>query len=424
MSSFPPVDGRPAGLTQAEVENRLRLDGPNELVRRGGSTLPQRVLEQLVNPLALLLWVAALLSWATGSRTLAIVIVAVILLNAVFALVQERQAERAVEALREYLPVTATVVRDGTRQSVAAADLVLGDRVVIDEGDRISADARLVAGTVEVDMSTLTGESMPVERAARTDARGRGVRSPPRTSCSAARPARAARRRRWCSRRDADPARSGRAPDRGRALGAQPARASGQPCRVADRGRRLRSRLAFLPIGVAAGLDTTEAPIFAIGLLVANVPEGLLPTITLALAAGVRELARRGALVKRLSAVETLGSTNVICTDKTGTLTRNRMRIASSGRPRAPSMSTRRRPAGTEYHRPARADARRPLGARTRSYVRRAKRPAMPPKWRCCWAPPGSACRWTPTRNANRGGCSTSTPRPAAMSTADRPPTA
>ena len=171
--SSPSVDGRPAGLTQEEVENRLRLDGPNELVRRGGSTLPQRVLAQLVNPLALLLWVAALLSWLTESRTLAIVIVAVILLNAVFALVQERQAERAVEALREYLPVTATVVRDGTRQSVAAADLVVGDRLVIDEGDRISADARLVAGTVEVDMSTLTGESMPVERAARDHPRGR-----------------------------------------------------------------------------------------------------------------------------------------------------------------------------------------------------------------------------------------------------------
>jgi P-type E1-E2 ATPase len=87
--------------------------------------------------------------------------------------------------------------------------------------------------------------------------------------------------------------------------------------------------IAFLPIGLAAGLSVAAAASFAIGLLVANVPEGLLPTITLALAVGVREMARRGALVKRLSAVETLGSTSVICTDKTGTLTENRMRVTT-----------------------------------------------------------------------------------------------
>src|SRR5919204_4032530 len=87
--------------------------------------------------------------------------------------------------------------------------------------------------------------------------------------------------------------------------------------------------LAFLPVGLAAGLSLAAAISFAIGLLVANVPEGLLPTITLALAVGVRDMARRGALVKRLSAVETLGSTSVICTDKTGTLTRNRMHVTT-----------------------------------------------------------------------------------------------
>ena len=325
--SSPSVDGRPAGLTQEEVENRLRLDGPNELVRRGGSTLPQRVLAQLVNPLALLLWVAALLSWLTESRTLAIVIVAVILLNAVFALVQERQAERAVEALREYLPVTATVVRDGTRQSVAAADLVVGDRVVIDEGDRISADARLVAGTVEVDMSTLTGESMPVERAARDHPAGGDPLAAANLVFSGT----------ACTGGEAEAVvlATGMRTQLGRVAslteGVRPEHSplERQITRVAwlIAGVACAVSAAFVPIGIAAGLDTTQAAIFAIGLLVANVPEGLLPTITLALATGARELARGGSLVKRLSAVETLGSANVICTDKTGTLTRNRMRI-------------------------------------------------------------------------------------------------
>ena len=106
---------RVRGLTSSEVEARLRVDGANELVRRRGSTLPRRVFEQLVNPLALLLWIAAVLAWPTNGSTLAIVIVAVILLNAAFALFQEHQAERAVDALRQYLPVMSTVIRDGVR---------------------------------------------------------------------------------------------------------------------------------------------------------------------------------------------------------------------------------------------------------------------------------------------------------------------
>ncbi len=113
-----------------------------------------------------MLWVAAALAWPTSGVTLAIVIVGVILLNAAFAIAQERQAVRAVEALRAYIPARAIVIRDGVRQEVGARLLVPGDVVVVTEGDRISADARLVAGGLLVDMSALTGESMPVERTA------------------------------------------------------------------------------------------------------------------------------------------------------------------------------------------------------------------------------------------------------------------
>ena len=180
--------------------------------------------------------------------------------------------------------------------------------------------------------------------------------------------------------------------------------------------------LAFLPIGLAAGLSLAAAASFAIGLLVANVPEGLLPTITLALAVGVREMARRGALVKRLSAVETLGSTSVICTDKTGTLTENRMRVttvwtpageailespqpgdpalhpgAVSGRRRTePACSPRSRPPATTPSCPPAAPATQPV-----------TRPSSP----CSNWPPAVAwtCRW-PAGKRGAARCSASTP--------------
>jgi calcium-translocating P-type ATPase len=319
-------DQRSRGLSRTEAARRLELDGPNVLVRREGSELPRQILEQLANPLALLLWVAAVLSAATAGRTLAVVIVGVIVINAVFALVQERQAERAVEALRAYIPATATVIRGGIRMSVPAAELVPGDLMVVEEGARISADARLVSGAVEVDMSTLTGESMAVERVAGDQPPGLDPLAAPNLIFSGT----------ACTGGEAE------AIVLATGMGTQLGRVASLTAGV----RRDRSPLerqitrvawlialigcvvaaAFVPIGILAGLDPTQAALFAVGLLVANVPEGLLPTITLALATGARDLAHKGALVKRLSAVETLGSASVICTDKTGTLTRNRMR--------------------------------------------------------------------------------------------------
>jgi magnesium-transporting ATPase (P-type) len=119
-----------------------------------------------VHPLALLLWVAAALAMATSQWAIAIAVIAVVLLNAVFAFLQERQAERSVEALAAFIPITTRVVRDGVAATVDAADLVPGDLVLVGEGDRISADARLVSGEIEVDISALTGESAPVPRTA------------------------------------------------------------------------------------------------------------------------------------------------------------------------------------------------------------------------------------------------------------------
>jgi len=326
---FRDLRATPEGLSGREAARRLEASGPNELTRRGGRRWPGELAAQFTQPLAVLLAVAALLAWVSGTPRLAIAIVAVILLNAGFAFAQEMQAERAVEALAAFLPERARVLREGSRQDIEARVLVPGDILVIEEGESICADARLITGSLEVDMSTLTGESVPVTRTA-----GTGDPSVPLlqaadvvfsgTACTGGEAqalVTATGMRTELGRIAALSQRAGRSES---PLEHQVKRATLLIAFVA-----VGAGIAFLPIGLAAGLSMASAASFAIGLLVANVPEGLLPTITLALAVGVREMARRGALVKRLSAVETLGSTSVICTDKTGTLTENRMRVTA-----------------------------------------------------------------------------------------------
>jgi calcium-translocating P-type ATPase len=322
-----------AGLSSREAARRLEVSGPNELVRRGGRRWPGELVRQFTHPLALLLAAAAVLAWASGTPRLTVAIVAVILLNASFSFVQELQAERAVEALAAFLPERAWVLRDGSRQEIEARLLVPGDVLLIEEGERVCTDARLMSGTVEVDMSALTGESVPVIRSA-DDLDGRVPLLQARdlvfsgSECTG-------------GEAQAVVTATGMGTELGRiaALSQRVEREESPLEHQVKRAARLialvavGAGLAFLPVGLAAGLSLAAAISFAIGLLVANVPEGLLPTITLALAVGVREMARRGALVKRLSAVETLGSTSVICTDKTGTLTRNRMRVTQAWTP-------------------------------------------------------------------------------------------
>ena len=155
---------RPTGLTSREAARRLIVHGPNELVRRRGSGWHRELAQQLTHPLALLLWLAAGLAALSGTTLLGVAIVVVIFINAAFAFVQERHAERAVEALANFLPQQATVLRDGVTTVIEARTLVPGDVLVVTEGSRVSADARLLSGSVEMDLSTLTGESLPLLR--------------------------------------------------------------------------------------------------------------------------------------------------------------------------------------------------------------------------------------------------------------------
>ncbi|WP_299931475.1 cation-transporting P-type ATPase [uncultured Nocardioides sp.] len=318
------------GLTDREAARRLVSVGPNVLAARRGPGWPKELGRQLVHPLALLLWLAAVFAHLAGTTPLAIAIVAVIWVNALFAFVQERHAERAVEALTAYLPPQARVLREGHPRSLDATEVVPGDVVLVAEGERVPADVRLLSGVVEMDVSALTGESLPVLRSALP-----GPTSDPLlqardllfsgTVCTGGE----------CT---AVVHATGMRTELGR-IAALSQRVEIEPSplelQVSHVARLIAvvavgTGLAFVPLGtLGAGLSLADTMSFAIGLLVANVPEGLLPTITLALAVGVRLLAGQGALVKRISAVETLGSTQVICTDKTGTLTMNRMRVVS-----------------------------------------------------------------------------------------------
>ena len=319
---------RLSGLEGREAARRLVQYGPNEITRSEGPGRWRELARQFTHPLALLLWAAAVLAFVGGIPALAVAIIAVIVLNAVFAFAQEVQAERATEALREFLPPTARVRRDGAVRELPATGLVPGDVVELAEGDRLSADARLVHGSLELDMSPLTGESSPVARSAERMTPSESLLEADDlvfggTLCTA-------------GEAEAVVYATGMQTQLGRiAALSQRVKSDISPLqRQVNRAAQLIAAVAvaagviFFVVGtLAAGLPIGDAVTFAIGLLVANVPEGLLPTITLALAVGVRRMARRRALVKRLTAVETLGSTDVICTDKTGTLTEGRMTV-------------------------------------------------------------------------------------------------
>lgn len=325
---FRELHSSPAGLTTREADRRLLMYGPNTLTQRAGRRWPALIVAQLTQPLALLLMLAAVLAVVGGAVQLAAAVLAVVILNAAFALIQELQAERAVDALAAYLPATARVRRDGELREVPAVALVPGDVLEVAEGDAVCADGRILDGDLRMDLSALTGESVPVRRSAEPE-RPRSTQLTEAadlvfsgTSCTQGRAAVLV-------------VRTGMHSELGRI--AALAQSGGEGPSPLERQVRHATWLiaaiavgvgvSFLPLGLLAGLGLSAALSFSIGLIVANVPEGLLPTITLALAAGVRDLARRGAIVKRLSSVEALGSVTVVCTDKTGTLTENRMQV-------------------------------------------------------------------------------------------------
>lgn len=345
------VRSAPGGLGRQEAGRRLEQDGPNRIEEVRGAGLARKLVAQFVNLFALLLWAGAGLALVAGLPSLAIAIVAVIVLNGAFGFFQEHRAERAVAALKRLLPPQAVVVRDGVEQQLPADQVVRGDVAVLREGDRVPADARLVdASDLRVDESSLTGESHPVQKVVRPEPQ-------PPASVIHAHDIVFAGTTVMAGEARAVVVATGMDTEFGRiALLTQRVHEQPSPLqREVARVARIVAVLSvvmgavFFAIGYAlAGLPLADGAIFAIGIVIANVPEGLLPTMTLALAMGVQRMARRNAIVKRLSSVETLGSCSVICTDKTGTLTANQMTVRElwSGHRRAHVTGTGYRPEG------------------------------------------------------------------------------
>ncbi len=308
----------PAGLSSAEAAARLARDGPNILPRQKPPSSVRQLIEQFTHFFALMLWVAGALAFVAGMPQLGIAIIVVVLVNGVFAWLQQHRADRAAASLQNLLPVRSTVIRDGVARTIDASELVVGDRVRLEAGDRISAD--LIAAEIHdlaVDTSTLTGESVPerlpdgailhagtfvVEGLAEAEVIAVGAE----TRLAAI----------------AELSRAGR-------------RSPSPLARELDRVVKLVARIAvlvglsFFAIALLIGTPASDGFLFAVGVTVALVPEGLLPTVTLSLAVGAQRMADRNALVRRLESVATLGSTTFICTDKTGTLTRNEMAVVA-----------------------------------------------------------------------------------------------
>ncbi|MDD4256035.1 MAG: cation-transporting P-type ATPase [Methanofollis sp.] len=321
-----------AGLTAEEARRRLAAGGPNEIQKKERKNYPREYLRQYVQFFAVLLEVAAVLSFLAdgyapgeGYDILGYAVLGAVVINATFAFWQEYKADRTIEALLRLMPSMVTVRRDNAAATVDAREVVPGDILLLEEGDRIAADAVLIeAHSLYVDMATLTGESRPKKRV---------------TEPSEAKAVLEAKNAVFAG----TTVLSGN--------GSAAVYATGQKTefgRIASLAREVKKRPTpmqleivritriltvaailvggvFFVLGYLAGFGVLVAAIFALSLIVANVPEGMLPTITLSLSLASQNMANRNALIKNLDSVQTLGSTTVVCTDKTGTLTRNEM---------------------------------------------------------------------------------------------------
>ncbi|MFH1505928.1 MAG: HAD-IC family P-type ATPase [archaeon] len=330
---FARVNSSKQGLASEEAEERLREQGQNVLQTKKNQSSIIKFFKQFTNFFAILLLVGAALAFfaeylapSAGNLYIGIALVAVVVLNAIFTFIQEYQSEKIMETFEKMLPQKANVLRDGKLQEIDAKDLVPGDIIFLAEGDKVPADARLIEhNALKVDNSSITGESEPQLRKLE------------------------------CTHEDILESRNmvfsgtlvqsgnGKALVYGTGMNTQignivkltkETKAVETPLRKELKHFiRIISTIAiilgavFFIISFLKGNPVIGSIIFAIGIIVANVPEGLLPTVTLCLSIASKRMAKKNALIKNLESVETLGSTTVICTDKTGTITQNKMAV-------------------------------------------------------------------------------------------------
>jgi len=322
------------GLTEDEVRARRVRFGPNTLPEHEPRSLLAVFAGQFKSPLIFLLFVAAGIALVLGHRSDAFVILTVVLLNSLIGTLQEGRAERSLEALRKLATHKARVVRGGQEVIIEAGEVVPGDVIVLEAGDAIPADARLLHGAaLQIAEAALTGESVPVAKHLHSLA--------PDTLLADRKNMVYAGTHVTAGRARAVVVTTGLATEIGHiATLAGTAKESQTPLerRIAQFGRyiivaAIAMFCTVMAIGLVRGLPVTQIVMIGISQLVGMIPEGLPVAMTIALAVGVQRMARRKAVVRRLAAVETLGSTTIICSDKTGTLTRNEMTVTAIALP-------------------------------------------------------------------------------------------
>jgi len=319
------------GITERSAQERLEAYGPNKLKAIRRTPLVVRFFYNFTNLLAALMWIGSGFSFWAGMPEAGWACIAVIVVNAIFSFWQEFKAEKAIEALKKMIPSYARVTRDNAERKVPASGIVPGDIIIIEEGDNIPADARLIeAQELRVNNSAFSGESKLSHKMAEGFQNSKGFL--------------------WLEMPNLIFAGTSIASGMGKAVVIATGMAT-EIGKIAYLTQTVREELsplqkevnriskliaaiavvmgfAFFVVGlVFTKMTLVASAMFAIGIILANVPQGLMPTLTLALAMAVQRMVQRHALIKKLSSVETLGCTNVICTDKTGTLTTNEMSV-------------------------------------------------------------------------------------------------
>lgn len=320
------------GLSNREVSKRVELYGKNTITKKQGKSTYIKFLESFTSLMAILLWVGAIIAFGARIPELGVAICLVNLINGSFSFWQEFRAEKATEELMKILPKMARVLRAGEEIKILAEELVPGDIILLEEGDMITADARILhCDEFQVNQSTLTGESNPARKQIDSyTVKGNSILEAKNlvfagTSCSS-------------GTAICVVVETGMNTELGK-IADLTMNVKEELSPLQKELNRLTKRISVFTIGIGIAffvaatllvdMPLISAFIYSLGMIVAFIPEGLLPTVTLSLAMAVQRMAKSNALVKKLSAVETLGCTTVICTDKTGTLTQNEMTVVS-----------------------------------------------------------------------------------------------
>ena len=318
------------GLTSDEAAKRLEKFGPNVIESSNKKSLAKKIIEQIADPMVILLVLASIVSAFTGDTVEAVIIIAIVVINAIMSIIQEGRAEDSVAALQKMSSPEATIIRDGGRKKVKAEELVPGDVVIIETGDIIPADMRLLeSSNLQIDESSLTGESVAVEKDSSVEFDsevGVGDRDNFAFSSSIV----------TYGHGKGLVTATGSETEIGKiATSLESVEAKDTP--LQKQLKKLSKLLAILVVIVCilvfvvgyfrSNMDMLENFMVAVSLAVAAIPEGLTAVVTIVLSIGMNRMAERKAIVKNLLSVETLGSTTVICSDKTGTLTQNEMTI-------------------------------------------------------------------------------------------------